>query len=260
MQRAAQRLRQRVGNITLRKLWGSSETVTSGAGGSANVSGTPRVPLILGYAGTLPFLCGALVTTFARDADKPAALTQVYGGSILSFLGGIHWGLALTQASTVKTLWIITAPACDFAVSVIPSLVGVGAMLMPPVQGLPILAGSFAGLWVYDRIRLSTLANVPRWYISLRAPMSIAAAGACFVSWCAVRRLSDVEELKVVKTKEVVQQVPIVVTESIDSAANENAHSGEEISSMTETLPLPETEAPELGTADPEERQEQPSE
>lgn len=157
------------------------------------VLGTPRVPLILGYAGTIPFLGSALVAAFAGHPEDAATVTQIYGGSILSFLGGTHWGLALTQASVVKTVGLIVSPGRDFVISVVPSLVGFGSMMVPPIAGLPVLATSFASMWLYDRLRLPLLTSVPSWYVALRTPLSIAATGACLVSWFAVRRITDFE-------------------------------------------------------------------
>lgn len=158
---------------------------------NTGISRTPRVPLILGYAGTLPFFGSAFVAAFAGYPEDAATVTQLYGGSILSFLGGTHWGLALTHASAVKSVGLFGSPGRDFVLSVVPSLVGFGSMIAPPVAGLPVLATSFASMWLYDRLRLSVLTSVPSWYIALRTPLSIAATGACLVSWFAVRPDSD---------------------------------------------------------------------
>lgn len=171
----------------------SNSVADAGTEVRTEVLGTPRVPLILGYAGTIPFFGSAFVAAFAGQPEDAATVTQIYGGSILSFLGGTHWGLALTQASVVKAVGLIGSPGRDFVLSVVPSLVGFGSMMVPPVAGLPVLATSFASMWVYDRLRLPVLASVPSWYIALRTPLSIAATGACLVSWFAVSRVTDVE-------------------------------------------------------------------
>lgn len=161
---------------------------------------TPRMPQLLGYAGTLPFLVGALATTMFPDADNPARATQIYGSAILSFLGGVHWGIALRgPLSQSASASLFNLPARDFFVSVVPSLVGSTAAIAPPHPGLAMLASSFAAFFVYDRIRLAPPAPIPAWYIRIRAPLSIAAAGGCAVAWLAVRRnlliREDIQEI-----------------------------------------------------------------
>lgn len=148
---------------------------------------TPRMPQMLGFAGTLPFLAGALVTTIAPDPYLAAKATQLYGASVLSFLGGVHWGIALREPIEKSALMALTSlPARDFFVSVVPSLLAWSAALAPPHPGLSVLASSFAVLFVYDRIRLAPPSSVPTWYLRLRSPLSIAAAGGCAVAWLAV--------------------------------------------------------------------------
>ena len=60
----------------------------------------PTLAVLLGLGGLVPFLgCGF----FAVSAADPAATGWLqalilYGAVILSFLGGVHWGLALSDA------------------------------------------------------------------------------------------------------------------------------------------------------------------
>lgn len=149
---------------------------------------TPHMPLILGYAGTLPFLVGALATTMFPDLDSPARITQIYGSTILSFLGGVHWGIALRVPFAQSATSLIVSPARDFLISVVPSLIGTAAAIAPPHPGLGVLASSFAAFFVYDRIHLAPPAPIPAWYMRIRAPLTVAAAGGCAVAWLAVRR------------------------------------------------------------------------
>lgn len=138
----------------------------------------------LGYGGALPFLFGGVGSLFVSDVHTLAHATQLYGASILSFLGGVHWGLALRAPSTR-----------DFIYSVTPSLVACGAALAPPQQGLAVLSGGFVAAWAWDEVRFRGGSQVPRWYRRLRRPLTIAAAGGCVLAWRAVSGRQNVEEI-----------------------------------------------------------------
>ena len=58
-----------------------------------------RDALRLGYAGLLPFVAGAGLVWLVRPEVHPyvALALSGYAAVILSFLGGIHWGLAMRE-------------------------------------------------------------------------------------------------------------------------------------------------------------------
>ena len=52
----------------------------------------------LGVAGLLPFIAGAAAVWLVGPQDRlPAAALLAYAALIASFLGGIHWGLAMRE-------------------------------------------------------------------------------------------------------------------------------------------------------------------
>ena len=61
----------------------------------------PHSVLVLSFSGALPFILAALLA-WAGPPSSGTALTSltVYGGVILSFLGGSHWGHAMGQGRT----------------------------------------------------------------------------------------------------------------------------------------------------------------
>lgn len=130
----------------------------------------PASALVLGLAGLIPFiLCAAasLLTEGLLQAQAWYALTA-YGAVILSFLGGVHWGLAIKTEAAPKP----AALTPRLIISVIPSLIGWTALLMPTVPGLIALALGFAAmLWTDLRATRDGLA--PQWYSRLRWPLSI---------------------------------------------------------------------------------------
>ena len=86
----------------------------------SDASSVPPAAAWLGGLGIIPFAGLSLATPFTSDVLKAKLLfaLMAYGAIILSFLGGIHWGLA-----------IAAVPQCDdtlwrrIALSIMPSLV-----------------------------------------------------------------------------------------------------------------------------------------
>lgn len=106
-------------------------------------SRTRRIATGLGLAGALPFVTLAMLLWWRSDGNHALALAALtgYGAVILSFLGGIHWGLALRDPQGDGRM---------FAISVVPSLLGWVAVLLPAIPGLALLAAGFLGQMVLD--------------------------------------------------------------------------------------------------------------
>lgn len=137
-------------------------------------AGTPpdTMALRLAYAGLLPFVLGALLVWLVRPEVHPyvALALAAYGAVVLSFLGGIHWGLAMRQpqAPTRVLLW-----------GVVPSLVAWPATLMPPDAGLVVQGLMLLACYGVDR-RLYPALGAAGW-LTLRFRLSAVAALACFI-------------------------------------------------------------------------------
>jgi len=59
---------------------------------------TPRVALVLGYAGLLPFVLSALLVLFIPAVEQFVSAGLLgYAVAIISFLGGSWWGMALLR-------------------------------------------------------------------------------------------------------------------------------------------------------------------
>jgi len=100
----------------------------------------PRTALLLGLAGLIPFLGGIGLAALAEGASRGQALWALatYGAVILSFLGAVHWGLALARDESPAT-------AARLLLGVVPALVGWVALLLPPVTSLVLLASGILG-------------------------------------------------------------------------------------------------------------------
>ncbi len=139
----------------------------------------PAVAVRLGYAGLLPFVFTAVYLGFAAmpGADLPfvetlAHATAVYGAVILSFLGGVRWGIAMAGRQRGMR---------EFVLSVLPSLLGWGAALLPPVAAMGVLAGGFLMQAGWDQ-RAAIKGSLPLWYATLRRRLSMVVTVALLVA------------------------------------------------------------------------------
>ncbi len=126
----------------------------------------------LAYAGLVPFVLGALLVWLVRAEAHPyvALALSAYAAVILSFLGGIHWGLAMRQAEQPpRVLWW----------GVGPSLVAWPAAVMPPDAGLVVHGLMLLACYGVDR-RLYPPLGAAGW-LTLRFRLSAVAALACFI-------------------------------------------------------------------------------
>jgi hypothetical protein len=128
----------------------------------------PSLARLLGYAGALPFVAAALLA-WALDGDARAAATTVlaaYAATIVSFLGGIHWGFGFLRGDPARFVW-----------GVVPSLLAWAALLLPRPAGLVLLAVTLAACYLVDRGVYRAL-GLQRW-LPLRLQLSSVAALCC---------------------------------------------------------------------------------
>lgn len=140
---------------------------------------TAHAPLIrqLGHAGLIPFvLLAATVWLVDADLQPWAAMAMAaYAALIVSYLGGIHWGLAWKLADApvdhqrAHLLW-----------GVVPSLLAWPGVLMPPHAGLVWLALALVLCYLVDR-RLYPAAGVGQW-LTLRFRLTAVATLSCLVA------------------------------------------------------------------------------
>jgi hypothetical protein len=142
---------------------------------------TPSRPALwLGYAGLLPFTSlawASLAATTPWNAHAATAL-MAYSASILSFMGAIHWGLAMGSSAggakgslNRQLVW-----------GVIPSLLAWWAMLLPVAGGLWLTG---AGLWACFIVdsRVYPAYGLRSW-LPLRLVLTLGATACCsLVAW-----------------------------------------------------------------------------
>ncbi len=131
----------------------------------------PRAALILGWAGVLPFAALALATLLDLSLPfAPPGLALIsYGAIILSFMGGVQWGLATAPGEIARR-----DDRQRFSVSVLPSLwAWLCFLVLPPAGALLGLAAGFAALLAYDLHSVRT-GFASLWYRPLRIQLTVA--------------------------------------------------------------------------------------
>ena len=126
----------------------------------------------LGLAGLLPFVAGAALVWVVRPEANPfvAQALAAYAALILSFLGGIHWGLAMRAPAP---------PPALLAWGVVPSLVAWPALLMRADAALVVHGLMLLACYGVDR-RLYPPQGAQAW-LTLRFRLSTVAALSCFI-------------------------------------------------------------------------------
>lgn len=134
----------------------------------SSTQGLPGLVAALGYGGLIPFLAcvfGQLSGLFAEQINW-LSLLVAYGAVILSFVGALHWGFAMTLPGLDRA-----RKHRSYIWSVIPALMGFLAIAMDSALSLSLLIMGFA-LAYWQDADLANRVSLPAWYPRLRAWLS----------------------------------------------------------------------------------------
>lgn len=127
--------------------------------------GSETTAKYLGYAGLIPFLTFSIGSWMPLPYFSDAIhILIAYAAIILSFMGAIHWGVAMSSVNLQRSKY--------FIVSVIPALTAWLALLAPDTLALIILLCGFIALLAYDRAVKKSQA-LPDWYIPMRKTLTL---------------------------------------------------------------------------------------
>lgn len=137
-----------------------------------DAGGVPLAASAYGYAGLIPFVACAVAAWFLGPPWNSYAFEfQIrYGATILSFLGAVHWGLALAGTGIGGD----ARAACTWSRlgwSVAPALVAWISLLMYPAVALTAQILAFAAVFFGD-VRAVRAGLAPAWYPRLRRPLT----------------------------------------------------------------------------------------
>lgn len=128
----------------------------------------PPAAATLGYAGLLPFALLVAGLWVVAAPDLQSLLLRgllAYGAAILTFLGAVHWGIALARPGAHD--------ARVLAVGVVPSLVAAASLVLSPEPALVTQLIGFAGVWLYEH-RVLGERFFGRPYLDLRRTLTFA--------------------------------------------------------------------------------------
>lgn len=144
-----------------------------------------RIATLLGNLGLLPFFVLALLAWpwSGTAAGRMQFALAAYAAVILSFLGAVHWGLALANPGLNKSQsWNALGGG------VIPSLLGWLAVLMllfgvPAIVVFAVLIVDLILVRVMDGLLLPMYATpVAPWYLALRTRLTLVAAACLLIA------------------------------------------------------------------------------
>ena len=143
----------------------------------------PQLAILLGYAGLVPFVSGAVGIWVIPLGWRPFVLSALldFAAVILAFMGAIHWGLAMRAEETDENAQL------QLGLSVIPPLLGWAALAsgLPMALVLPIFLLAFIGLYLAD-LHAVKVGLAPQWYPALRTPLTLVVCASLLLAWASV--------------------------------------------------------------------------
>jgi len=149
---------------------------------------TPPSPFgarLVGFAGLIPFAGTGVLSWISWPSDMAQAALQaqlVYAAIILSFLGGIRWGIAMTKRGHFKR----RAPdgfGSELALAGVPAVVGWGVLFISLPAALVVFSLFFTAQALSD-LRAVKSQDAPDWFGPLRIQLTffvVLALAASFV-------------------------------------------------------------------------------
>ena len=134
----------------------------------------------LGFGGLIPFVGLAVALWVARPGDWPLAWMSLlgYGAIIAGFLGAIHWGLVMREASV--------QPVPSLLWGVVPSLLGWVALLLGHAPGLLLVAALLWACYAVDRVWYPRY-QLQAW-LPMRLRLTLVASISCLAGAAALLR------------------------------------------------------------------------
>ncbi len=142
-----------------------------------------EMPFWLVLVGTMPFVCLSMGIAFNWYEDVTHSLNLLlnYAAIIFSFLGGVHWGLALTHQK-------INARVANYMLleSIFASLLAWGIMFVDVMYiRLLMFAFLYAMIWGIDSL-LFTNKIIPLWFFTLRGVVTPIVVVAMYVAYFSI--------------------------------------------------------------------------
>ena len=132
----------------------------------------------LGYAGLIPFILLATLMWLVDAELLPfvAIALSGYAASIVSFLGGVHWGIGFMKGEAT--------PQFHFVWGVVPSLIAWLALMMPAYAALPLFGLVVVACYAVDS-KTYPAAGLASW-LPMRLRLTVVATASCVLGAAAL--------------------------------------------------------------------------
>lgn len=138
----------------------------------------PQPAVALGYAGAIPFVASAAAVWIMEPPIRTVALDALiaYGAVILSFMGGVRWGLAIAggRPPRLTELFVSILPAFFAWIGLLLEQSGQATWTMAAII---VLIGSFGWL-LWSDMGATARGEAPGWYPGLRVPLTLLVIGS----------------------------------------------------------------------------------
>eukprot|EP00127_Corallochytrium_limacisporum_P001345 Clim_evm1s53 gene=Clim_evmTU1s53 len=144
---------------------------------------TDNLPYVLGTSGLIPFVSLSVLSAGLPLSASEIALNGLvtYSASILSFMGAVHWGVALSKWGG-GTFGSLPTHRVQYCMSVVPPLIAWASLMMPHTAALMTQSMTFGALLAFDQYTVSQ-GTLPNWYMNLRVPLTVVVIMCLLVSY-----------------------------------------------------------------------------
>jgi hypothetical protein len=124
---------------------------------------------VLGLGGLIPFVghVALMLLTDWISVERLAHSQFIYGVTILTFIGALHWGVALADPAGVEDRLGLL-----MLVSVVPALYAWLVAWLPLQQGLWMIAAGLMGMLAFDFYAYRKRVDLD-WFIRLRIVLTV---------------------------------------------------------------------------------------
>ena len=132
----------------------------------------------LGYAGLIPFILLAALMWLVDAELLPfvAIALSGYAATIVSFLGGVHWGIGFMKGEAT--------PQFHFVWGVVPSLIAWLALMLPAYAALPLFGLIVVACYAVDS-KTYPAAGLASW-LPMRLRLTVVATASCVLGAAAL--------------------------------------------------------------------------
>ena len=120
---------------------------------------------LLGFGGLIPFIIGFIILNFNINKSHILEIIIIYGYTIVTFLGGIYWGIGLNTRLAAKRY---------FFISTLPTILIFISLLFPLSQIFKLIyLIIILNFFLYLEFYFLKILIISRWFLDLRIKLNI---------------------------------------------------------------------------------------